>query len=160
VHELLSEGFDLPSLARLSLGRFWRAASEAQRTEFQQLFAAFLTNLYANSLERDPDDPPVVTGFGIDRVRSEPPQEYVVLTHFERPAGQPFRVEWRVRSGAEDHRVVDVSVEGISMVVLFRQMLATAVHEGGGDVEGLLARLRDMVGEPTPAPLSAIDPVE
>lgn len=157
VHRLLSESFDLPLLGRLSLGRFWRVASDEQRSEFQQLFAAFLTNLYSNSLERSPQDPPVVTGFGIDRVRAEPEQEYLVLSHFDRPAGHPFRVEWRIRGDVAAYRIIDVSVEGISMIVLFRQMLATAVHEGGGDVDGLLVRLRDMVGgAPAVAPVNAL----
>jgi phospholipid transport system substrate-binding protein len=148
VRRLLEEGFDTPALARLSLGRFWRVATPDQRSEFQQLFEGFLVNLYSNSLERSPGDPPMVTGFAIDRVRAEPEREYAVLTHFERPAGSPFRVEWRVEDDGSDLRVLDVAVEGISMIVLFRQMLAGAVHDGGGTMDGLLVRLRQMVGEP------------
>jgi hypothetical protein len=34
-------------------------------------------------------------------------------------------------------------------------MMASAVHEGGGDVEGLLKRLRQMVGAPPEATLPA-----
>jgi phospholipid transport system substrate-binding protein len=155
IARLLNDAFDTPALARLSLGRFWRVATPQQQGEFQELFEAFLINLYSNSLERDADDPPVVTGFAIDRVRAEPQQQYAVLTHFERPAGPPFRVEWRLQGEGPGLRVVDVAVEGISMIVLFRQMMASAVHEGGGDVEGLLKRLRQMVGAPPAATLPA-----
>lgn len=158
VRRLLHDGFDTPALARLSLGRFWRVATPEQRTQFESLFEAFLISLYSNSLDRDADDPPIVTGFAIDRVRADGAkedgaEEYAVLTHFDRPAGLPFRVEWRVLAGETGMRVLDVAVEGISMIVLFRQMLAGAVHEGGGTVEGLLARLRGMVGEPAAATL-------
>jgi phospholipid transport system substrate-binding protein len=155
VDRLLHEQFDLDGIARLSLGRFWRVATDEQRAEFLQLFAGFMINLYANSLERDPDDPPVVTGFAIDRTREDDSQdaagEYVVVSHFQRPVGPAVRVEWRVLAGEDGYRVADVSVEGLSMVVLFRQMLANVVQDGGGDVEGLLKRLRDMTGA-SPAP--------
>ncbi|MBX6323950.1 MAG: ABC transporter substrate-binding protein, partial [Rhodospirillaceae bacterium] len=147
VEQLLARDFDLAGMGRLSLGRFWRVATETQRGEFLRLFAAFVTNLYANNLDRRPGDPPLVTDFAVDRVRAEPEadgaaQTYVVTTHFERPAGPPVRVEWRVRAEEGDYRVADLSVQGLSMVVIFRQMLATALREGGGDVEGLLGRLR------------------
>jgi phospholipid transport system substrate-binding protein len=149
VAALLRERFDLDGIAQLALGRFWRTASAAQRHEFQHLFAGFMTNLYANSLDRDPDAPPLVSRFAVDKVRAAGaapggPPEYVALSHFERLAGPPFRIEWRVRAAGEGYRVADVSVEGISMVVLFRQMLTNAVHDAGGDVEGLLAQLRAM----------------
>lgn len=158
VERLLRQDFDLGGIGRLSLGRFWRVASEAQRGEFQRLFAAFVTNLYANSLDRRPGDPPLVTGFGIDRVRAEPEAEesYVVTTHFDRPAGPSVRVEWRVRGEAGGgYRIADLSVEGLSMVVIFRQMLATALREGGGDVDGLLRRLRETTGGAPAAPVPA-----
>jgi phospholipid transport system substrate-binding protein len=160
VDRLLHERFDLDAIARLSLGRFWRVASEEQRVEFLRLFSGFMTNLYANSLDRKPTDPPLVSGFVIDRVREEPAQdgslEYAVASHFDRPAGLAVRVEWRVAGGANGGwRIADVSVEGLSMVVLFRQMLANVIQDAGGDVEGLLKRLRAMTGAGPAAPVPA-----
>jgi phospholipid transport system substrate-binding protein len=153
VKKLLSETFDLEGIGRLSLGRFWRVASEEERAAYQPLFAAFLVNLFANNMERDPSSPPLVTGFVVDKVRLEPqedgrPEEYVITSHFERPAGPSFRVEWRVRGSSDGFRVADIRVEGFSLIVLFRQMLANQVRDGGGTVAGLNKQLRKMTETP------------
>ena len=46
--ELLNDSFDLTTIARFTLSRYWRLASPTQRTEYRRLFEEFLVQAYAN----------------------------------------------------------------------------------------------------------------
>jgi len=55
----------------------------------------------------------------------------------------PIRVDWRVRNGEDQLKIIDVVVEGVSMLLTQRDEFASVIQRSGGNVEGLLARLRD-----------------
>jgi phospholipid transport system substrate-binding protein len=52
---------------------------------------------------------------------------------------QPIKVDWRVREGDGVYRVIDVVIEGVSMVVTYRGEFQEIVERGG--VEALKAEL-------------------
>ncbi len=54
----------------------------------------------------------------------------------------PIRVDWRVRREGGGFKVVDVLVEGISMLFTHRGGFASVIQNAGGRLEGLLAALR------------------
>jgi phospholipid transport system substrate-binding protein len=67
----------------------------------------------------------------------------IVQSQILRPAGQtPIKVDWRLvgRNGA--YKISDVSVDGISMAVTQRSEFASVIQHNGGQVEGLIAMLR------------------
>ena len=55
-------------------------------------------------------------------------------------------VEWRVRQKGASYRIVDVVVEGVSLVVTNRDQFAAIVAKSGMD--GLLRELRDWSTRP------------
>ena len=65
-----------------------------------------------------------------------------VLTEMVRHQGAPRRVAWRVRRGRKGDNIVDVIVEGVSMVISQRAEVASVMRSNGGRIEGLLAALR------------------
>ncbi|MDP6707893.1 MAG: ABC transporter substrate-binding protein [Alphaproteobacteria bacterium] len=132
--QLLSTGFDVPFIGRFALGRHWRGATTAQRQRYLALFTEFLIQTYTRRLSDYSSERFQITG-----ARAAGKRDVIVQTRIERPDSASIRADWRVRGGAGGHRVIDVSVEGISMAVTQRTEFASVVRSHGMD--GLLQAL-------------------
>ena len=49
---LVDRNFDIPAIARFTLGPYWRLATPAQRRQFLGVLDAYLVNVYWSRLER------------------------------------------------------------------------------------------------------------
>ena len=142
--QILTDTFELKTIARFTLGRYWRVASPAQRKEYRGLFEDFLVLAYANRFHD-------LGGaqLRITSVRMINKRDSLVLTEIASAAAKPpIRIGWRVRQTKDELRIVDVIVDGISMSVTQRDQFAAAIRAAGGRVEGLLAMLRDKTAAP------------
>ena len=136
--ELLIEGFDVPLIGRFVLGVHWRRANPAQRTEYADLFEKFLVQSYAARLGQYGGE-----SLKVKDVRAGGEKDTIVSTEIVQRGRPPVKVDWRVRSGDATYKVVDVIVEGISMVITQRDEFSSVIRRSGGNVEGLLAKLRE-----------------
>ena len=137
--EVLTGAFELRTIARFTLGRYWRVASSDQRKEYRRLFEDFLVLAYANRF-RDLSG----VNLRVTSVRMINKRDQLVLTEVDAGGGRPpIRIGWRVRATKRGLRIVDVIVDGISMSVTQRDQFAAAIRTAGGKVDGLLTLLRD-----------------
>jgi phospholipid transport system substrate-binding protein len=136
---LLDGPIDLELIARLILGRHWRSASEAQRTEYLELFRAFaLDNLASRLHVYDGQDFEIVGAQAVNE------RDAVVATRVTGGGRPPLKVDWRVRERDEGGLVaIDVIVEGVSLIVTQRSEFSAVIERQGMD--GLLAELRQRV---------------
>ena len=132
---LLSQGFDLHFMGRFVLGRYWRAATTDQKSDYLTLYGEYLLQTYTARLGGYTDDSFTVTG-----ARQASEKDVVVSTTLVRPSGLEIAADWRVRVLDGKFRIIDVMVEGISMAVTQRSEFAAVVRRDG--IEGLLAILR------------------
>ena len=49
--ELLEEAFDLPRIARFTLGRYWRVANDTEKREYTGLFEKFIIQAYTKRFQ-------------------------------------------------------------------------------------------------------------
>jgi len=139
---LFEDGFDVPLIARFVLGRYWRQATDSERAEYLRLFDALVVQTYPRRFNE----------FNTARLRvlavSKPNEDNDVMVAVEGAlAGKPpVRLDIRVRQTANQFKIIDVSIEGISMAVTQRDEFASVIQRGGGRIEALLASLRDKVG--------------
>jgi phospholipid transport system substrate-binding protein len=136
---LLDGPIDLEIIARLILGRHWRAASETQRAEYLKLFRAFaLDNLASRLHVYDGQDFEIVGAQAVNE------RDAVVATRVTGGGRPPLKVDWRVRERDEGGLVaIDVIVEGVSLIVTQRSEFSAVIERSGMD--GLLAELRQRV---------------
>ncbi len=134
-HKLLAEAFDLDAIGRFVLGRHYQRMSGEQQAEYHQLFARFLIKTYARRLSAYAGETFSVTG-----TRPVDEQHMVVRSQIQRPGAPALDCDWRLRAAGNDFRIVDLTVEGVSMSVAQRQDFAAVVS--GSGVGGLLAALR------------------
>lgn len=139
-HTLLVEGFDVPYIARWVLGRYWNIANDAQRQEYLALFERMIVDAYAGRFAEYSGETFKITG-----TRPEGDADSSVTTQIVRPSGPPVNVDWRVRKAGATYKIIDVSVEGVSMGVTQRSEFASVIQSNGGQFDGLLKVLRAKV---------------
>lgn len=136
VDELVERGFALERIAKIALGRYWRAASTAERQEFSALFKAAVLASYGRRFDEYADR----------RVRvgaATPAGEQVMVESRVEGGPTPIRLDWRVAEIDGRWQVLDVMVEGVSLTVTYRNEFAAVIEQGGGRVAALIAELRD-----------------
>jgi phospholipid transport system substrate-binding protein len=139
--ELLREDFDVPGIARFVLGRYWNTATEEQRAEFVRLFENYVALAYATRLAEYAGEQFKVTGSRPDGDGA------IVSSQILRPAGSaPIKVDWRLIGRNGNYKISDVSVDGISMAVTQRSEFASVIQHSGGQLQGLIAMLREKAG--------------
>jgi len=136
---LLRDNFDTPRIARFVLGRYWNSASEQERQHFVDIYREFIIKSYAAQFAQYRGETVKVT-----TSRPEGPDITVVNSEIIHPSGDPpIHVAWRVhRDSGNDYKIVDVDVEGVSMLLAQREEFATVVQRNGGTLSGLIQALQ------------------
>lgn len=143
--ELFREHFDLPTIGRFVLARYWRVADESTREAFLGVFEDLMVQRFAPQFAGYED-----SGFTVTGVRSLPEDgQYMVSTRFHTPEGKRVQVDWRVREAGESFKILDVVGEGVSMALTLRSEYGSAIKNAGGKVEALVELLRDRVRDGT-----------
>ena len=138
VQGLLKTNFALDRIGRFVLGKTWKKASQEQQVEYQHLFGQYILAMYARRLGG-------YTGQTFEVVKAEPvgKKDAVVFTNITRPSATPITCGWRVRRVGTSHKILDVIVEGISMVSAQRAEFSSVVKAQG--LDGLINTLRIQV---------------
>lgn len=137
MEDILRRGFDFNSIGRFVLGRHWNTTSPQQREEFLAVFADFVSKSYSRRLAEEAS----VTGFDITNLRDLGEGDYLVQTAIKRPSGAPLSYEWRVRAAQGEPKIVDVVVEGVSLLITQRSDFASVISQNGMD--GLIRSLKE-----------------
>jgi phospholipid transport system substrate-binding protein len=135
---LLSENFDIPRIARFVLGRYWTGASEQDRRKFIDTYREFIIRSYAARFSEYSGETVKVTSS-----RPEGANYTVVNSEIIHPSGEPpVKVSWRVRNSGDSYKVVDVDVEGVSMMLAQREEFTSVIERTGGTVGGLIQAIQ------------------
>lgn len=145
---ILKNGFDMPLIARFALGRYWRVASKEQRRDYLNLFTDYMVQSYSVKLGGFKDEKLVI----LSEQALKNKKDVLVNTEITRPRGDPIKTVWRVRNSKNGLRIIDVMVEGISMLVTHRQEFSAVIRRHG--LTGLLETLRARIDK-LPATTSA-----
>lgn len=135
--ELLDKSFDMRTISRFSLGRYWRVASDVQREEYMSLFRDMVIRVYSERFHDYKGQ-----SFEVRGARSEGVKDTIVTSFIVPSSGSKIQVDWRVRAKDDGYKIVDVIVEGVSMSLTQRSDFAAVIQRGGGNVEALLDHLR------------------
>lgn len=133
-NRLLNKHFDMDTIARFALGRYWGQATPQEQKEYTELFKKMVINVYSRRFEE-------YSGQDFKVVGSKPAgRDDVVVNSLIVPQGSGPRVsvDWRVRNG----KIIDVMVEGVSMSVTQRSEFASIIQRGGGQISALIDHLK------------------
>ena len=149
LRELAQRNLDLSRMARVALGPHWEQLSEAQRTEFVSLFAAFIETAYLDQIQDYAKlRIDVSTQSFHDRDHAQ-----VSATVFQ-PGEAPMPITFMLENRDQRWLVYDVDVASISMVANYRAQFDRVIRDQGiGELMDRLrrkqAQLAGLLGQPT-----------
>lgn len=139
IKEIAYQNLDFETLSKLALGRYWRDLNADQRAQFVEEFKKHLSNTYGHTFDNYHNEEVTVTGD-----RKEPDGDWTVLSHIVGEKNgvrqELAKVDYRLRRKA-DWKVIDVTVDGVSLVANFRAQFQDIMSRGG--INELLKLLRE-----------------
>ena len=136
IEEIAYEIFDFTTMSKLVLARNWRKLDKAKRAEFVREFRTHLSRTYGARLDNFSDIGVEVYGAQIE-VRND-------VTVKSRVLGGQFdgaELAYRMRNRKDTWKIIDVVIEGVSLVSNYRSQFATVLN--GGNIDDLITKLKD-----------------
>lgn len=131
IEEVVLPHFDFEAMSRLVLGRYWRSASEAQRSRFTEEFRGLLVRTYGTALLE-------YTG---QEIRYRPVHAEEDLRRLRVPTevvpeggGPPIPIVYRLYDTEGQWKVYDITVDGVSLLLNYRNSYSQVVRREGLDV--------------------------
>lgn len=140
LRELLEETAALRTIARFSLGRPWRELSDAQRDEYVEIFTSYISRNYVRRFADYAGETVEVRS----AVNEGPKKGVFVTSNVERLGAEPLVVEWRVVEKDGKPLIVDIYVEGVSLLLTQREEFDSLLDQNGGDVLKFMDELRQL----------------
>jgi phospholipid transport system substrate-binding protein len=134
--EIAYERFDFATMSKLVLAKYWKRFDPAQREEFLKEFKDFLAHRYGDRIDRYEQEKVEIVG-----ERTAKGGDAIIQTRIDRPRAEAVLVDYRLRSREGAWRVIDVKIEGISLVSNYRDQFHEVLSHGGP--EKLLTQLRE-----------------
>jgi phospholipid transport system substrate-binding protein len=128
--------FDFRTMARLVLGRNWKRLDAKQQDAFVDEFTTYLANDYGSRIDRYEQEKVDVIG-----EEPKPRGDVVVKTKIVGGENDGTIVDYRMRERDGQWWIIDVVIEGISLVSNFRDQFGEVISRGGP--QELLRKLRE-----------------
>ena len=137
--KLFDENFDIPSISRFVLGKYWKSATTAQKKEFIVTFRNYIVKTYSSRFSE-------YSGEKLSLINSENesnPKLFVVHTALNREDAPPIKVDWRVGLKKDRYVILDIIIEGISLAVTQRSEFVSVIEQNDGNVDNLIRLLKE-----------------
>lgn len=143
VEETIYRYVDFDTLSRLVMARNWRKLNDEQKAEFKTHFKKHLSDTYGENIDNYKNESVEVLS-----ERQEKRGDVTVKSKIVRGGSEDILVDYRLRKkkNSEDWRIIDVVIEGVSLVANFRSQFQDIMSNGGPD--RLLKLLREKNLEP------------
>ena len=131
---LFQKYVDIHIIARAVLGKSWRQANSDQRKRFISVFKTYVSRKYGRQFSEFKG-----TTLEITKSRDTLTKAGVLVSSIVVVPGNPsLKVVWQVSDGSGSLKLVDLRVEGISMLSAERQEFRSRLKKLGGSVDDLI----------------------
>lgn len=128
--------FDFEHMAKLALGKNWRAATAEQQTALTTEFRNMLVRTYSASLASIVD-----YRFDYKPLRmASGDTDVTVGVEANRSGAPPIPIDYRVEKQDGRWKVYDVMVDSVSLVTVYRNSFNSEIRKGG--IDGLIDSMR------------------
>ena len=133
--------FNWAEMARSSLGAQWRGLDEKQRVRFVEVFKEVLAARYMDDIDRFQGTETVTVDGS-----AQQDEDVVVRTTLLTSSRERVPIDYRMRAQQGSWTVVDVTIEGVSLVNHFRKTFAGAL--ANMTIDQLIERLKGQRARP------------
>ena len=131
---LFQKYVDIYIIARAVLGKSWRDADSNQKERFISAFKKYVSNKYGRQFSE-------FKGTTLEIVKSRDTSTkagILIYTNVVVPSKSPLKVVWQISDGSGSFKLVDLRVEGISMLSTERQEFKSKLKHFKGSIEELI----------------------
>jgi phospholipid transport system substrate-binding protein len=148
IQQIAYSAIDFPTLSKLVLARNYTKFSPPQLAQFEDEFKQHLSMTYGRNVDSYRNEKVEITG-----ERPEARGDVTVMSKILRGGGsQDVVVDYRLRQTNGEWKIIDVIIEGVSLVSNFRSQFQDIVAQGGPDRLLALLKEKNAAGEPLKAP--------
>ena len=127
--EKILPNFNFDRVSRLVRGKNWTKATPDQKAAFQTEFRTLLLRTYATALSKFKNQTieykPLRLADGANTA--------AVKTVILQPGGQPIAVDYALEKQADNWKVYDIVIEGVSLVTNYRGQFTQEIRQNGLD---------------------------
>lgn len=129
VKKLIVPHFDFELMSELVMGSYWQKFNEAERSCFKSGFRNLLVERYAY----------ILLSYDDHNISYDPAEDIgeagyrLVRQTISRDGANPLPIEYAMQQSGEEWKVVDLIIDGISLVRAHRGMFQSRIHTQGND---------------------------
>jgi len=138
IHELVVPHFDFPIMSRWVLGKVWNKTGEDQQQAFITQFKTLLVRTYAKALMEYSDEK--ISFLPVD---NDPNSNLVVVKTLVTGDGSSDAtpMNYRMHISGGDWKVIDISVDGVSLIGTYRGSFGSEIRKNG--IDSLIQKLTE-----------------
>src|SRR5271168_2251955 len=131
---VIRRSFDIPSMARLSVGPSWASLSEAQRQQVTESFGRYISAIYADRFDS-------YAGQKLTVIGEQPAAAGIMVrSQIVRANGEPVNIDYMMRRNGDSWLISDIYLDGAISEVATRRSEFAAILKSQG-IDGLIAAL-------------------
>ena len=138
--DLVMSSIDMNLISKFVLSKYWKIASQEQRDVYINAFEEYFISSYANKLDQ-------YSGEKIVIVSSDAAKKFVIVkSNIVRDGADTLKIEldWRLLTRDGQTKIIDLSIEGISLIVAQREEFQSYLSNNDGDLDALINKLRSI----------------
>ena len=135
--DLVMSAIDLNLISKFVLSKTWKNATDDQKERYIQAFKDYFINSYANKLDQ-------YSGEQVEVVDAEEAGKYVIVNSFIYREGTDtlkINLKWRLLSRDNEIKIIDLNIEGISLIIAQREEFQSFLANNEGDLEKLIEKI-------------------
>jgi phospholipid transport system substrate-binding protein len=128
---------DINFVARFVLGKHWRTATPKQQMDYIAAYRPFILKNYASRLAKYSGQT-----YALKNARVDSDADVVTMEIID-PSGQNILVDYRLKASGGGYKIIDIMVEGVSLLTTQRSEFNGIVENKG--IDGLIEALKKQV---------------
>ena len=135
--DLVMSAIDLNLISKFVLSKTWKNATDDQKERYIQAFKDYFINSYANKLDQ-------YSGEQVEVVDAEEAGKYVIVNSFIYREGTDtlkINLKWRLLNRDNEIKIIDLNIEGISLIIAQREEFQSFLANNDGDLEKLIEKI-------------------
>ena len=137
--ELFDKNFDVPSISRFVLGKYWKQASLDQKKNFIKVFRNYVVKSYSSRFNEYSGEKLKLVNYENEKN----PKIFLVHTILERQDAPVIKVDWRIGKKKDRFVILDIIIEGISLAITQRSEFVSVIDQNEGSIDQLISLLKE-----------------
>lgn len=138
--ELVMSSIDMNLISKFVLSKYWKLATDNQKQAYLSAFKQYFVSSYANKLDQYSGEKVVI-------ISSNAAKKFVIVkSNIVRDGADTLKIEldWRLLSRDGQTKIIDLSIEGISLIIAQREEFQSFLTNNNNNLDALINRLNSI----------------